>query len=175
MKFIDDILHTATEQVKRQVEEVTMEKILDGDITFAEKDGTIQDAEGRVIAHLSMDLDKDFSPRWKLRVPTDKWEHIQIVCDGNAMDLNTAPLSDGRYIVRRTLRGFQPTTVVEETELELPEFETTKEFLNWIESQTTDTIEALRQIYYDRWNFDTASQRDRMYYELLEEEKKGRK
>ena len=76
--------------------------------------------------------------------------------------------------MKRTLRGFKPATVIEESEIKLREFETTKEFMNWIENMNTDGVEALRQIYYDRWCFDTASQKDRMYYELLEEETKIR-
>jgi hypothetical protein len=182
MSFLDKVLNTATET--QPTKEVSLGDILDGDPSFKSDDGSIvlrgkadivRDDDGETLANLRMDLDDaNFSPRWTLKIPADKWKDIRIVCDGNSLNLDTKPLSGNRYIMKRTLRGFRPSTVVEEKELVLREFETAREFLNWIESKDTDTIEALRQIYYDRWCFDTANQRDRMYYEMLEDEKKGR-
>ena len=173
MSWFDDLLKTATE--KQGPKEITMGKILDGDVTFSDNDGGIRDDDGNLVGDIQMRLlDDTLSPVWRLKIPENRWNKIDIVCDGNALDITTEPMSDDRYKVKRTLRGFKPTTVVEESELELREFGATKEFVNWIETLGTDEIEALRQIYYDRWCFDTASQRDRMYYELLEEEKKGR-
>jgi hypothetical protein len=157
--------------------ELSIGNILDGEISFENGGkGVIEDNAEEKIAQLEMDLSADdFSPSWRLMIPAERWEQVEIVCDGNALDVDTEPMPDGRYKVKRTIRGFRPMTVVEESVLELPTFATTREFIAWIETLDTDAIEALRQIYYDRWNFNTASQRDRMYFTLLDEEKQGRK
>ena len=174
MKFFDELLRTATEQKKPVPKEITMGKILDGDITFSDKDGGVRDEHGRLLGKLSMDISGDLEPIWRLKIPASKWDRVDIICDGNALDVDTKSIGNDRYIVKRTVRGFKPVAVVVEDELELRKFGATKDFVNWIEGLDTDMVEALRQIYYDRWCFDTANQRDRMYYELLEEEKKGR-
>ena len=116
-----------------------------------------------------------FEVKYRLTIHPEMWKHVEVVCDGNATEVQTEPLGDGRYRVKRRLAGYKPSMVDREDTIELREFESTKDFINWIETLSTDDVEALRQIYYDRWTFDTANQKDRMYYELLEEEKKGRK
>ena len=115
-----------------------------------------------------------FDLKYRLRVQAETWDRTDIVCDGNALDVSTTPLPDGRYTVKRILRGYEPVQIVEETEVHVYDHATTKDFMKWVEKQDFDTIEAFRQIYYDRWCFDTASHRDKMYYEILEEEKKGK-
>ncbi len=174
MRFFDDLLRTATEQKKLGPKEISVGKILDGDVTFANTHGEIQDENGRLLGKLRMDISDSLEPIWRLKIPASKWDRVDIICDGNALDLDTQSIGNDRYIVKRTVRGFKPMAVVVESELELRKFEATKDFVNWIEGLDTDMVEALRQIYYDRWCFETANQRDRMYYELLEEEKKGR-
>lgn len=164
MNWLDDVLKD-NPIAEGEPEEITLAVLMDG---------VIKASTGEEIAELKMNLSTT-ATKWQLKIPAHQWENIVIICDGNALEVNTEPMSDSRYKVKRTLRGLKPTTVVKESELELREFESTKDFMNWIEGLDNDTIEALRQMYFDQWNFSTASQRDRMYYELLEEEKKGRR
>ena len=182
LKWLDDILHKDPEAgpTAHEEEEISLEKIIDGiGVLHPDSDNNLAvDKKGNKVGHVTVEIGVDngtnFALQYKLRIPEETWERTKIVCDGNAVEVSTQLASDGRYIVKRTLRGFKPTTVVEESEIKLREFSSTKEFMNWIENIDTDGVEALRQIYYDRWCFDTASQKDRMYYELLEEEKQGR-
>jgi hypothetical protein len=178
LKWLDDILHHPEDGPTEPEEDISMESIIDGVGVISSTDkGTARNKNGDVVAQVEVELSSgttDFELHYKLRIPKETWERTTIVCDGNAVEVATELAPNGRYIVKRTLRGFKPTKVVEESEIKLREFSTIKEFMNWIENMDTDGVEALRQIYYDRWCFDTASQKDRMYYELLEEEKKGR-
>lgn len=129
--------------------------------------------DGTVLARASKVLidPKTFDMRWRLTIPEDVWDYVEVICDGKALELTTSPMSDGRYKVTRTVRGYRPTVIEdEEVIFELRDFSTTKEFIRWMENLTPDSMEAYRQIYYDRWCFDSASHKDRTYYELLEEE-----
>lgn len=137
----------------------------------------IENAAGDTVAVTDTTLDassSDFELKYRLRIQSESWDRTAIVCDGNALDVTTTPLPDGRYTVKRILRGYEPAQIVEETEVHVYDHATTKDFMKWVETCDADTIEAFRQIYYDRWCFDTASHRDKMYYEILEEEKKGK-
>lgn len=139
-------------------------------------DRDIHDARGRRVAKTSSVIDPTtFQTSIRLVIDTLMWPVVDVVCDGNAVEVITKPLGDGRYSVKRTVRGYKPATFEREDTLELREFDTTKQFIEWIESLSTDDVEALRQIYYDQWNFEDNSQKNHMYYELLEEEKSGRK
>lgn len=159
-------------------EDVSVKEIMDSlSVVGSNNNGTFRNSYDEPIGIVEEDIDHtnmDFTLVYRIRVPAESWNSTDIVCDGNAMDVTTSPLPDGRYKVKRTLRGYKPTTIVEESEISLQEHASTKDFVNWIETQDLDTIEALRQIYYDRWCFDTANQKDRMYYEILEEEKQGK-
>ena len=186
MKFLDDLLagdHPGPTTPPRDpdrseihVEEVSISSVASGDLDFGNSGGAIKDSQGQTVATIKPGFTdpNDFSISVRLVIPKSVWDRVEVVCDGNAVDVETEPAADGRYKVKRTLRGYKPAVFKKEETIELREFETTKQFIEWIETLDTDAVEALRQIYYDRWNFDTASQRDRMYYELLEEEKKGR-
>lgn len=154
---------------------VSLLRIMDGDVEWPGKSGEVILDDGTQIATVHTDLDpKVFSAKLRLVIPAEQYQNLEVMCDGNALEITTEQLPDGRYIMRRKLRGYVPSIMEDEGTIELPEFDTTKDFLEWVEKQSTDMVEALRQIYYDRWNFDTGNQRDRMYYELLDEEKKGR-
>lgn len=174
MKWFDDMLDEGVKSVP--VEGIEFQQVEDGDLVFAGKDGTIRNKGAEKVADLKVDLDANsMNVKYRLRVPNDKWDELEVVCTGNAMDVSTEPLSDGRYRVKRRLRGYKPAVVDEETILELPTFDSIKDFSAWVETLDTDAVEALRQIYYDRWNFEHGDIKDRLYYELLEEEKKGRR
>jgi hypothetical protein len=84
-------------------------------------------------------------------------------------------MSDGRYKVRKRVNGYKPAILDEEYVIELRKFDSTKDFWAWVETLDTDDIRAFRQIYYDKWNFDSGDEKDRMYYVLLDEELQGRK
>ena len=182
MKFLDKLLGedpprttTPAPPPRDEPEEITVGHLLDGELNFGNKEGKLEDQHGRIVAKVEPVIDPNtFNAKLRLIVPPGQWEDVEVVCAGNATSVETEPLGDGRYRVKRKLRGFRPAMMDSEETIELREFETTKQFIEWIEGLDTDSVEALRQIYYDRWNFDTASQKDRMYYELLEEEKKGR-
>ena len=170
MKWFDDLLEGKTPTG------VDLEQIEEGDIILADKDGVVRAPDASKLADLRADISPGaLTVRYRLRVPHDRWDELEVVCTGNALDVSTEPMEDGRYKVNRRLRGYKPAVVDEETILELPSFESTKDFINWVETLDTDAVEALRQIYYDRWTFKTGEPKDRIYYELLEEEKKGRK
>lgn len=183
LKWLDDLLHHPGKLFNKsepETEVVSLEEAIDsiGTVDRDTDNNKMYDSNGKLIATIEADIDKSdgsFDLLYELRIPHETWERTTIVCDGNAVDVATDLAQDGRYIVRRTLRGFSPENVVEESEIELKEFANTKEFISYYTELEDDAIEALRQIYYDRWNFDTASQKDRTYYELLEEEKQLRK
>ncbi len=179
LKWLDDLLHKPGDrQTIEFKEDISLEEVIDSiGISSNTENGIVHDKNGSVVARVDAELNAsatDFELHYKLRVPEETWERTKIVCDGNAVEVSTELAPDGRYIVKRTLRGFKPATVIEESEIKLREFASTKEFMNYYENLDNDGVEALRQIYYDRWCFDTASQKDRMYYELLEEEKQIR-
>jgi hypothetical protein len=179
LKWLDDILYPPEDGTPApEAEDISLEDTIDNiGISSNTDKGTVHSKDGSVVAQIDAELASgatDFELNFRLRVPKETWERTTIVCDGNAVEVATELAPNGRYIVKRTLRGFKPTKVVEESEIKLREFSTIKEFMNWIENMDNDGVEALRQIYYDRWCFDTASQKDRMYYELLEEEKQIR-
>ena len=173
MKWIDKLLTPIDKQAELEHAPVPDLEALGG----IDPPDRVTSADGELLAIPDMDWDSgkaSFDLKYRLRVQAKNWDRTDIVCDGNALDVTTTPLPDGRYIVKRTLRGYEPTQIVEETELTVFEHATTKDFMKWVETCDADTIEAFRQIYYDRWCFDTASQKDRMYYDILEEEKKGK-
>ena len=175
MKFFDDIIKNIQGEADSSLKPKNV-IVNENSVRMLTSGGELCDDEGTNVGRISMDLStEDFAPKWRLRIPADRWSNTEVVSDGNSVDVLTTPMPDGRYKVKYTRRGFKPAMIVEEEELKLREFATTREFIDWIESQSTDTVEALRQIYYDRWNFDTGNQSDRMYYELLDEEKKGRR
>ena len=173
IKWLDKLLTPLDERTKlEQLPVPDLEKL--GGI---DPPDTVTSADGEVIAEASMDWDTantSFDLKYRLRVQAKSWDRTDIVCDGNALDVTTTPLPDGRYTVKRILRGYEPAQIVEETEVSLYDHASTKDFIKWVETCDADTIEAFRQIYYDRWCFDTASHKDKMYYEILEEEKKGK-
>ena len=84
-------------------------------------------------------------------------------------------MDDGRYKVTKRVNGYKPAVLDEEYVIELPKYKTAKEFMAWVETLDVDDVRAFRQIYYDRWNFDSGDEKDRMYYALLDEELQGRK
>jgi len=156
-----------------EIENIPIKPILEFDTS---NEGPVTNGAGVTIAKTETGWDEtssDFDLRYRLRIHPDSWERIEVICDGNAMDVATALLPNGRYKVTRTLRGLKPTTVIEDSEVGLYDHASTKDFIKWVEKQDYDTIEAYRQIYYDRWCFDSGNRKDRMYYEILEEEKKG--
>lgn len=173
MKWLDNLLTPISErEALEHVPVPDLEKL--GGIDPPDR---VTSADGELLATTDTDWDTsqtDFDLKYRLRVQAKSWDRTDIVCDGNALDVTTTPLSDGRYTVKRILRGYAPTTIVEETEVSLYEHASIKDFMKWVEKQDYDTIEAFRQIYYDRWCFDTASHRDKTYYEILEDEKKGK-
>lgn len=174
MKWFDKLLRPADEQA--ELEHISVSDTLDlTDISPANSVVTNSAGDNVAVAEIDWDVEAgSFDLKYRLRIVPEAWDKTDIVCDGNAMDLTTEPLPDGRYKVKKTLRGYVPATVIEENEVSVHDHASTKDFVNWVEKQDYDTIEAYRQIYYDRWCFDSASQKDRMYYEILEEEKKGK-
>lgn len=173
MKWLDKMLTPISEQeALEHVPVPDLEKL--GGIDPPDR---VTSADGELLATTDTEWDTsrgDFDLKYRLRIQAKSWDRTDIVCDGNALDVATTPLPDGRYMVKRILRGYAPAQIVEETEVSLFDHASTKDFVKWVEKQDFDTIEAFRQIYYDRWCFDTANQRDRTFYEILEEEKKGK-
>lgn len=177
LKWLDELLDSGGPKPEPEDEDISLEKITDMGITPSSDKGAVWDKNGKLVANVDSEIragQEDYEMAYKLRVPVDAWERTTVVCDGNAVEIATELAPNGRYIVKRTLRGFKPTMVVEESEIKLRDFETIREFMEWIATQDDDVIEAMRQIYYDQWCFDTGSRKDKMYYELLEEEKKIR-
>lgn len=116
-----------------------------------------------------------FRPVVRITIPEEKFEDSVIICAANAVEIHTEPMPDGRYKVKRRLRGYKPTIVEDESVIEFKQFGSKKEFIKWMEElPTKDAVDVYRQIYFDRWNFDTGSSEDRFCYELLDEEFKGR-
>jgi hypothetical protein len=139
--------------------------------------GEVKNSEGDVVAkaHAGDPDPGSFELNIRLVVPASMWHRVEVICEGNALDVDTSPMSDGRYKVRKRVNGYKPAILDEEYVIELRKFNSTKEFMAWIETLDTDDIRALLQIYYDKWNFDSGDEKDRMYYALLEEELQGRK
>jgi len=174
MKWIDKLLTPIDAQTK--IEHLSVGDALEGD-GISPKSSPVVNGAGDAVAEADIAWDSgqsSFDLKYRLRVLPESWDKVDIVCDGNALDVTTTPLDNGRYIVKRTLRGYEPAQIIEESEVQVYDHATTKDFMKWVEKQDYDTIEAFRQIYYDRWCFDTASHKDKMYYEILEEEKKGK-
>jgi hypothetical protein len=174
MEWFDNLINPKPEPEEAEVTEVSLTEILGA----ANLEAGIS-CDGKKIGSISSDIHTDpntfdLSMFYRLKVAADQWENTTVVCDGNALDITIGTLPDGRYSVKRTVRAYRPATYVEDTVWELKEFETTKDFINYVENLDNDGVEILRQIYYDRWCFDTANQKDRMYFDLLEEEKKIR-
>jgi hypothetical protein len=113
--------------------------------------------------------------RYRISVQSSAWEDIEVVCDGNSTEVITEPMSDGKYKVRRKQHGYRPTIIELEDIVELQTFESTEQFVEWVETLSTDDVEAYRQIYYDLWTFDNNSVQNHTYHQILEEEKSGRK
>ena len=169
MNFLDELLKhvdedTGTPPAKRKTARVP------------QNEGIVAATDATPIGKLLVkDIDPTtFEASYRLVIDHRMWDQVEIVCDGKASEVDTAHIDGDRYRVKRRLHGFRPATVDEEHTIELREFQTTKEFIAWIETLDDDAVEALRQIYYDRWCFDSASQKDRRYYDILEEEKQGR-
>jgi hypothetical protein len=160
------------EKEPTDIEEVSLAGVFK-DTTMGQ---SVTSADGTTLAKIEVASTdpNDFSIRWRLRIPSDIWESLDVICDGKAVELTTAPLSDNRYKISKTVRGYTPSVVDEEEILELRTFPRTKHFLLWVDSLTPEAVEAYRQIYFDRWCFDTASHKDRMYFELLDEELKSK-
>lgn len=137
--------------------------------------GHLKGEDGTKLACFEKDINAStFEPRVRLMVPAETFGNLEVTCDGNALEIHTETNGDGRYTVKRKLRGFKPAIMEDEFEVKLPEIESTKEFIAWIEKLPKDMVEAYRQIYFDKWNFDTGNSKDKIYYELLDEEYKGR-
>jgi len=154
-----------------------VEEFVLNELTDASSSVTVTSADGTVLAksEIATVNTDNFDIRWRLRIPADVWEYLVLVCDGKSIELTTTPLSDNRYKISKTVRGYTLNVVEEEEILELREFPSTRVFLVWVEQLTPEQVEAYRQIYFDRWCFDTASHKDRMYFELLDEELQSKK
>lgn len=160
-------------------ERIPFNKIIDGGIStpYPTIGGELLDADGNVVANIEHGITDaaTFEINVRLVINKDIWDRVEVVCEGNALDVDTSPMSDGRYKVRKRVNGYKPAVLDEEYVIELRKFDSTKDFWTWVETLDTDDIRALRQIYYDRWNFDSGDEKDRMYYALLDEELQGRK
>lgn len=173
VKWFDDILLVVDPHA--ETTEISISDLLGGGNGL---DATIVN-DGNTVGEISSDMitdpnTLDFSMRYRLKIAAEHWENTEVVCEGNALDITIGTAGENRYKVTRTVRAFRPAAFVEETEWELTEFNTTKEFVNYVNNLDNDGVEILRQIYYDRWCFDSSSQKDRRYYDILEEEKKER-
>ncbi len=178
---LDDLLEGDRAKIPKITsgkEEVRLDKITSelSHIGF-EIGGELKTAEGELVAKAEAgDHDPgSFELNIRLVVPASMWHRVEVICEGNALDVDTSPMPCGRYNVRKRVNGYRPAVLDQEYVIELRKFDSTKEFMAWVETLDSDEIRALRQIYYDRWNFDSGDQKDRMYYALLEEELQGRK
>jgi len=173
IKLIDDLVGGISPDNKERVK-ISLARLFQDDAElYTTADIVLED--GTHVASAKRDIDpNDFSPRLRIMVPVEHYSKIEVVCDGNALDIHTETMPDGRYRMKRKLRGYTPAITEDEQTVEVKEFDSTKAFMEWIEKLPKDMVEAYRQIYYDRWNFGNGNQKDRIYYELLDEEYKGR-
>jgi len=163
------------QQNRKTAEEIKASNMFDDMIG---SNGKITASDGTLIGSVSVEetCPHTFSvSKWKIKIPGDVWDKIEFECEGNAVEVTTSPLPDDRYKVEKVVRGFKPDLVREEESITLKKFDNMKEFMKWAEKLDTDTLEAYRQIYYDRWCFHTGNEDDQMHYRLLEDEKNTRK
>ena len=85
-------------------------------------------------------------------------------------DMDVEPNGDDRYEVKSKRWMYKPTQEDTSEEFELPEFETTREFMEWLEDKDRRTKEIVRQIYTHRWTFETGTKRDHSFLTIVEEE-----
>jgi len=160
-------------------ERIPFDSIIDGGLAtpYPKIGGDLTNAEGEPVATIEPGfVDREtFEINVRLVVKRDIWDRVEVVCEGNAIDVDTSPMDDGRYKVTKRVNGYKPAVLDEEYVIELPKYKTAKEFMAWVETLDVDDVRAFRQIYYDRWNFDSGDEKDRMYYALLDEELQGRK
>lgn len=90
-----------------------------------------------------------------------------------SMEVETCK-ENGSYKIRRYKTKFEKTTEWEEEYFE-PFPGNLDKFQSWIQGVTDDDVEAMRQIYYDMWNFESGTNDDLMKYHLATEELKRRK
>ena len=148
----------------------------DGDgIAFGDEGGTIRDTDATPIGQVKVHTNPaTFEAEIRLVISPEHWDRIEVVCAGNALDVDVEPLGEDRYKIERMVNGYKPATFKESEEFTLPQFESTKDFMQWIETLPKDMLSALKQIYFDRWNFGTGDRKDNIYYELVDEELQGR-
>jgi hypothetical protein len=187
---LDDLLEKDIDERKGDVrranqeesdgkERIAFDKIINGGLSNPgiKIGGELTDREGNPVADIEPGFtDGDtFEINVRLVIKKDIWERVEVVCEGNALDVDTSPMPDGRYKVRKRVNGYKPAVLDEEYVIELQKFNSAKEFMAWVETLDTDDIRALRQIYYDKWNFDSGDDKDRLYYALLDDELQGRR
>jgi hypothetical protein len=186
---LDEMLDSEFDEFRRDVkrvseevdgkERIVFDKIFDNGISthYPTIGGTLKNAEGNVVADIEHGIAdaSTFEINVRLVIKEDIWDRVEVVCGGNALDVDTSPMPDGRYKVRKRVNGYKPAVLDEEYVIELRKFNSAKEFMAWVETLDTDNIRALRQIYYDKWNFDSGDDKDRLYYALLDDELQGRK
>ena len=189
---IDDLLHatfgddkgeTMLDRIRRREEKdapgpetIDAEKIFDSIGPNTGPENTII-RDGKTIASAtvqSMDPNTFEVAKWKLSIPAEFWDKVEIECVGNAIEVTTTPLPNDRYKVEKVVRGYTPGHAKKEEVIEMQDFESMKDFVAWAEGLNPDDLEAYRQIYYDRWNFETGDENARMYFQLLEDEKRTR-
>jgi len=94
---------------------------------------------------------------------------------GNSQQITVEPNEEGSYKVKRTVTRFVPAQVTEEMNFTVYEGNDIMDFVDWLRNITDDELEAARQIYYDRWNFQSGNELHKSYYEAADMEKKKRK
>ena len=92
----------------------------------------------------------------------------------DSQQISTEPTEEGAYKVKRTVTRFVPAQVTEEMNFVVYEGKDIMEFVDWLRKLTDDELEAARQIYYDRWNFQSGNELHKSYYEAADMEKKKR-
>jgi len=92
----------------------------------------------------------------------------------DSQQITVEPDEEGSYKVKRTVTRFVPAQVTEEMNFSVYEGKDIMEFVDWLRKLSDDELEAARQIYYDRWNFQSGNELHKSYYEASDLEKKKR-
>ena len=92
----------------------------------------------------------------------------------DSQQISAEPTEEGTYKVKRTVTRFVPAQVTEEMNFVVYEGKDVMEFVDWLRKLTDDELEAARQIYYDRWNFQSGNALHKSFYEASDLEKKKR-
>lgn len=108
-------------------------------------------------------------------VIVEKEHQIEILIEvRDSQQISVEPDEDGSYKVKRTVTRFVPAQVTEEMNFTVYEGKDIMEFVDWLRKLTDDELEAARQIYYDRWNFQSGNELHKSYYEAADMENKKR-